>query len=782
MATEPKSDLLPIDVARYSAGGPRCHDVSVGLALAGGEQVRVRDDPGHDERNVTMYVRGVPGSGKSYLLAGLIMQDLARGAALGLIDPTGSVYRMVLPIAASVSRIWDRVAQSGDPTFRARAERERAAFLRRFVLLDFDSPDHGCTFNPLCLAPGEDPERAAGDLIKAIERLFQRPLTETPRLHSLLHAATQLVALAGGTVLHLPELLMLPKGELRSFIARLESQARADGRHLPESVRQYMEFFLSFDRRDQIERVESTINALNFWLNDPQIRKFLDAARGNLDFDRILNGNLVFLAHLPAGRNTSLCKSLGNLLVSTFHRHALRRVPEERARPFYLYLDEFHLYCADEEFAVGTATLRQYGLRCVLAHQAADQPPLDKQPGVLNAIMASSGLKIFFRLGMADAEEVAREVLLPSGLMEKRRYEQITMSHQEAVSHARQRSTSEAFAEQTGESFTLTDGEAVTDSVQLSETRGETRITSKATGITVTKGENRAIAHSKTHGMTLTMTEGLMTAEATGEASGSTTSEGHTDSAGRSEAAGTSNQTSVSAPQEIMADPLDARLTVGQGMTAAAGTQRGSADTFSRAVSKVISASRSLARSRTSGSGVTDSASSTESAGRSESTAHTKTLTEGLSELFNLSRGLSQAIGRTRSRARGETRSRTWSHSVTMAETDTVSKSATVSRHEVSELFTLEEESRLNAQKLYTLPQRHAYLVRPPSGGKFEAVAFSTHTVPSDAFPTRAGGRDYLSELAETARPPAEPPPPPLLDLPGSLGRQTGDGEPEGFA
>jgi hypothetical protein len=62
-----------------------------------------------DRRATHTYVIGQPGTGKSRALESWVMQDVASGHGVGVIDPHGDLFRNLLARISSKPEIWDRV-------------------------------------------------------------------------------------------------------------------------------------------------------------------------------------------------------------------------------------------------------------------------------------------------------------------------------------------------------------------------------------------------------------------------------------------------------------------------------------------------------------------------------------------------------------------------------------------------------------------------------------------------------------------------------------------------
>lgn len=79
-------------------------------------------------------------------------------------------------------------------------------------------------------------------------------------------------------------------------------------------------------------------------------------------------------------------------------------MPEEQRRDFHLYLDEFQSFTT-LSLANMLSELRKYRVSLILAHQYLSQ--LD--PEIRDAILGNAGTIVSFRLGVPDAEILAKE-------------------------------------------------------------------------------------------------------------------------------------------------------------------------------------------------------------------------------------------------------------------------------------------------------------------------------------------------------------------------------------
>ena len=92
---------------------------------------------------------------------------------------------------------------------------------------------------------------------------------------------------------------------------------------------------------------------------------------------------------------------------------ALSRVdmPEEERKDFYLYIDEFQNYIT-ESISIILSENKKYKLNLILAHQFLAQlvKSKDRDTGVKDAVFGNVGTLIAFRIGVEDAEVMAKQM------------------------------------------------------------------------------------------------------------------------------------------------------------------------------------------------------------------------------------------------------------------------------------------------------------------------------------------------------------------------------------
>jgi ABC-type proline/glycine betaine transport system ATPase subunit len=161
------------------------------------------------------------------------------------------------------------------------------------------------------------------------------------------------------------------------------------------------------------ERMRFEIRQLHERLGITSIYVTHDQQEAMVIADRVvlLNDGKILLANLSTGLLTEeIAGMFGSFLVTKIINAAFRRtaIPEAKRRPFYLYVDEFQAFM---NVSVGFDRIlnesRKFRLIMAgLANQYVGQ--LSQE--VRQAIMGNVGTMVVFRLGVEDAQTIARQL------------------------------------------------------------------------------------------------------------------------------------------------------------------------------------------------------------------------------------------------------------------------------------------------------------------------------------------------------------------------------------
>jgi hypothetical protein len=323
------------------------------------------------DRRSHLYVIGKTGTGKSTLLEALLRQDVQAGRGFALLDPHGDLVEKV---------------------------REFIPAERLPDLIDFDVPNlqQPLGFNPLeTISPAKRSLAAAG-LLEVFKKLW--PESWGPRLEHILRNA--LLVLFDQPHATLSDVLrLLADKRFRQQAAGVTSNGQVRDFWLYEYER--------YPARFQLEAIAPIQNKVGAFLSDPVLQRILTQPKSSFKLRTIMDEGKILLVNLSKGRlGEDTASLLGSLLVSRIGLAALSRAetPEAARKDFFLYLDEFQSFTT-LSLATMLSEARKFHLGLILAHQYLTQLDLK----VRDAIFGNAGSLIAFRLGLADAELLAKE-------------------------------------------------------------------------------------------------------------------------------------------------------------------------------------------------------------------------------------------------------------------------------------------------------------------------------------------------------------------------------------
>ena len=323
------------------------------------------------DRRSHMYIIGKTGTGKSTLLETLIRKDIAANQGLALLDPHGDLVERVLaqlPDHRKEDVIYFNVADDSEPL----------------------------GLNPLeRVAPRKRPLAASGLL-----EVFKKIWTDSwrPRLEHIMRNA-------------LLALLDQPQATLADVLRLLDDRSFRRNAAAKVHQAQVRDFWLkeyeNYPARFRIEAIAPIQNKVGAFLSNPVLGRILTQPKNTFYLRRVMDEGKILLVNLAKGKiGEDTAALLGALLVTRVGLAALSRAdtPEASRKDFYLYLDEFHSFTT-LSLATMLSELRKYRVNMIFAHQYLSQ--LDLQ--VRDAILGNVGTMISFRIGVADAEVLAKE-------------------------------------------------------------------------------------------------------------------------------------------------------------------------------------------------------------------------------------------------------------------------------------------------------------------------------------------------------------------------------------
>jgi hypothetical protein len=320
-----------------------------------------------------LHVVGPTGTGKSTLLANLILQDVSAGRGVVVIDPKGDLARDV-------------------------ADRISTDHIDRVVLLDPTDEERPLGLNLLAGAHVA-PELVTDQVIAIFHQMYSA--FWGPRTQDVLHASLlTLAAEPGLTLCELP-VLLTNDAFRRRLVARVDDTIALGP------------FWSAFERMKPGERGQAigpVQNKLRPLLLRRRVRNVIGQAEPSFTMAEVLSEPKVLLVSLAKGLlGPEAAALLGSLVIAQLWQAVQGRagLAASARRPAFIYADEFQEYTAlPTDIADVLAQARGLGAGMVLAHQHLGQLPNDLK----SAVLANARSRVVFQAAADDAGVLARQL------------------------------------------------------------------------------------------------------------------------------------------------------------------------------------------------------------------------------------------------------------------------------------------------------------------------------------------------------------------------------------
>lgn len=327
------------------------------------------------DRRQHVYIVGMTGTGKSVMLQNMIIQDIANGEGVCLVDPHGENVETLL------RRIPD----------------ERAKDVVYFNPAD---ADYSIGFNVLELPDTKYKHLVASGLMGIFTKIWSN--VWSARMEYILNnAILALLETPDSTLMGIPRILV-DKAYRMEVVGNVKD---------PVVKAFWVNEFERWDPKFRNEAIAPIQNKVGQFLSASLIRNIVGQPKSTVDIGEIMNSGKILLVNVSKGRigedNSAL---LGAMIITKIQLAAMERVriPEDERRDFYLYVDEFQNFATDS-FANILSEARKYRLNLTLAHQYIGQLITDISTKVRDAIFGNVGTMMTFRVGAADAEFLEKE-------------------------------------------------------------------------------------------------------------------------------------------------------------------------------------------------------------------------------------------------------------------------------------------------------------------------------------------------------------------------------------
>jgi hypothetical protein len=316
-----------------------------------------------------MHVIGETGTGKSTLIARMVLADAEAGRSAIVIDPKGDLVEAILG-------------------------RLPASAVDRTCLLDPDDLSQAVGLNVL---EGDNPDLVVDHVVGVFKRIYEP--WWGPRTDDIMRAVCLTLKYTdGATLTEIPHLLS-DEGWRKKVGNRL--------RNAP-GLGDFWSWFERLGEQQRATMIAPLLNKLRAFLLRGPVRAIVGQANPKLDIDALINSGGLLLVRIPKGTiGEETSRLLGAFTVARVWQAVMKRasLPEAQRADTSLYVDEMHNYLAlPRSFEDLLAEARGYRLSLVLAHQHMNQLPKDMR----EALAANARTKLVFACSPEDAQQLER--------------------------------------------------------------------------------------------------------------------------------------------------------------------------------------------------------------------------------------------------------------------------------------------------------------------------------------------------------------------------------------
>ncbi|MCX6784332.1 MAG: type IV secretion system DNA-binding domain-containing protein [Candidatus Komeilibacteria bacterium] len=352
--------------------------IVLGISNYRGEKQDVRMKV--NDRRRHMYIIGKSGTGKSTLMQNMIIQDVANGDGVCVIDPHGDLVEYVLGHLPK-NRAEDVILF--DP-----ANLERPLGLN---MLEFDSAEQK-TF-------------VINEMIAIFDKLYDLKATGGPMFEQYMRNAMLLLMedpASGATLLEVPR--VLADESFRAFkLSKCQNPLVKDFWE-KEAQKAGGEASLA-------NIVPYITSKLTPFVYSDVMRPIISQSKSSFNFREAMDSKKIILLNLTKGKIGEMSSNLlGMVMIGKLLMGALSRVnvAESERQDFFLYIDEFQNFITDT-VGIILSEARKYKLDLIIGHQFIAQLVKNNDTKIRDAVLGNVGTLAAFRLGPEDTEVMAKQ-------------------------------------------------------------------------------------------------------------------------------------------------------------------------------------------------------------------------------------------------------------------------------------------------------------------------------------------------------------------------------------
>lgn len=337
-----------------------------------------------DDRRRHIYIIGRTGTGKTELMKNMAIQDIRNGDGLCVVDPHGDLVDDVLQYIPE----------------------SRAEDVILFEPFDLERP---LGLNMLEAKGPEQKDFVIQEMISIFYKLFPPEMIGPMFEHNMRNVMLTLLEdkQHPGTLADIPRMFTDTTFQKYKVSKVQDPIVRA---FWEKEMAKTSDFHKS-------EMLGYLISKVGRFVENEMMRNIIGQPTSSFDFRKIMDEGKILLINLSKGKTGEVnARLLGLVIVSKLQMAAMSRadILEDQRRDFSLYVDEFQNFVTDS-FATILSEARKYRLNLIMAHQFISQLTVEKEGSsamdsrMRDAVFGNTGTMISFRIGVEDAELMAKE-------------------------------------------------------------------------------------------------------------------------------------------------------------------------------------------------------------------------------------------------------------------------------------------------------------------------------------------------------------------------------------
>lgn len=387
---------------------------------------------------------GATGSGKTNAVQTMLrplMKEPRNKCALFVIDPMGGLSRDLL--------LW--ISSPHCP------EHVR----KRLLYIEPANEDVVLPFNPLTFTSEARRYYQVARSVDLILRAWSaQNVGEQPRLMQWAYRAMCSMAVMNFPI-SMSRYLLHPGGEEHHALLQ----------KLPEAVRWHWQEILNAKGPATTQILESTRNRFDPFFESVVLRRMFGVVDGRLDVERCIRERRIVIVNVAKHGviPVKLGSTLGSLILNEILETASNmagRYGRQSVDPTYVLLDEFQRFADSPDVEDALPTVRQLGLRLILAHQSFSQ--LDRGDVDLTQMIWQARSRLMFANSSDDADIIANELAIQT-------FDPHEIKHQLFSRKQRVTGYRREWLESESVSHSHSEGQSSQDAVGYSTMGGDTR-------------------------------------------------------------------------------------------------------------------------------------------------------------------------------------------------------------------------------------------------------------------------------------------------------------------